>query len=492
MRKHFSILLLLAMGVILLFANLGNQFLWQDEAETATLAKNTLEYGFPRAFDGKNLINPVIRTGYGEDYGWRYHPWGQFYITALSLKLFGITTFGARFLFALLGVANILLLYLLAYRLTGNKFVAFCSSFLMTFSVSYLLLMRQCRYYAPAVFLVLCVLIFYLKFKETGSWKNILAMATAFISLGYTVHGMFVPVFAAIGLHYLLFSFKKETFPKMCLAGVGIVLFIVPWFLYSNSLTHAAAVSLGRMGDNLEFQVRMINKFIFPIVFFGIVYLIRVIWKRKFAVNITSKEKEALTLIGMVVLCSICAFCFAEERNFRYLVFLMPLFAIIEGIILLRLVKLKSILLVLFLVISVMTGIFNMGTPNFYFPKYLYEITHDYNGPIEGIVKFLNKNAEAGDTVKIIYGDLPLMFYTDLIVDNSNVYDDAHMPRFIVFRRGWHETLDNDYYTKIKKTHKKHVLDYPDITWENRPGDMGYHKFATDKEAPGVIVFERE
>jgi hypothetical protein len=66
------------------------------------------------------------------------------------------------------------------------------------------------------------------------------------------------------------------------------------------------------------------------------------------------------------------------------------------------------------------------------------------------------------------------------------------MPRWIVFRRGWHEQLGNSYYTKVQKTYKKHVLDYPDIQYENRPGDLGYHKFSTDKEAPGVIVFEKK
>ncbi len=39
---------------------------------------------------------------------------------------------------------------------------------------------------------------------------------------------------------------------------------------------------------------------------------------------------------------------------------------------------------------------------------YLYEITHHYYGPIDGIVKFLNKNARPGDTVAITYEDLPL------------------------------------------------------------------------------------
>jgi hypothetical protein len=158
--------------------------------------------------------------------------------------------------------------------------------------------------------------------------------------------------------------------------------------------------------------------------------------------------------------------------------------------ILLRLWHWNRMIMVAFVSISLLTGVFNMGRMEFYLPKYLYEITHDYEGPIKGISTFLNANADAGDTVKIIYGDMPIMFYTDLKVDNSGIYDDDHMPEWIVFRGSWNESLDSKYYKKVQATYRKHVLDYPDIKWENRPGDLGYHKFWTVKDAPGVIIFE--
>ena len=52
------LLLFLALGAALLLANLGNGCLWQDEAETAVLGKNILRFGYPRAFDGVNRLNP--------------------------------------------------------------------------------------------------------------------------------------------------------------------------------------------------------------------------------------------------------------------------------------------------------------------------------------------------------------------------------------------------------------------------------------------------
>ena len=495
MSKHVPILIILAVCSVLLFANLGNQYLWQDEAETAVLAKNTLQFGFPKAFDGKNTVNPRIgeyySVGFGDNYTWLYHPWIQFYITAFSFFLFGASTFTARLPFALIGVINVLMLYLLALRITKERFLANCAALLVTFSVPYLLFMRQCRYYAPAVFFVLFILLFYSRLRDKGLWRDAVCLALGFIGLGYTVHGMFVPVFAALVLHYFLFACNKKTilpFVLVCIVALGAV---VPWFLKSESMGHTAAMSLEKISRNLEFQIRMVNKYIFPMIFFGSIYPIWVIWKRKFKLNLTPEEKKTLPLVIMIILVSIAAFCFVEQRHLRYLVYFIPLLAIVEAMILLRLAKFNRILLVAFLTVSVVTGVFNMGYANFLFPKYIYEITHDYDGPIEGVVKFLNENAKDGDEVKMIYGDHGLIFYTDLTVDNSWVYDDVHMPEWIVFRRGWHEQLDNDYYTKVKAEYKKHVLDYPDIRYENRPGDLGYHKFATDKEAPGVIVFER-
>lgn len=47
-------------------------------------------------------------------------------------------------------------------------------------------------------------------------------------------------------------------------------------------------------------------------------------------------------------------------------------------------------------------------------PDFLYELTHDFDGPIEGIVKFLDENGSENDIVAVTYGDMPLKFYTEM------------------------------------------------------------------------------
>jgi 4-amino-4-deoxy-L-arabinose transferase-like glycosyltransferase len=158
----------------LLFFNLGNQYLWQDEADCAVLGVNILRYGFPRCFDGKNLVPSDV--GYGKNYLWIFLPWLQNYLAAASFALLGKPSpcaqglgkynFTARFPFALLGLGSILLTYLLALRLFGNRRIAQISILLLSLSIPYLLHIRQCRYYAPVIFFTLWSLIAYLRFIE--------------------------------------------------------------------------------------------------------------------------------------------------------------------------------------------------------------------------------------------------------------------------------------------------------------------------------------
>ena len=56
-RLFSPIMIILALAAFLLLFGLDNRPFWQDEAETAGLAKNVLKYGVPRAYDGVNIIS---------------------------------------------------------------------------------------------------------------------------------------------------------------------------------------------------------------------------------------------------------------------------------------------------------------------------------------------------------------------------------------------------------------------------------------------------
>jgi hypothetical protein len=128
---------------------------------------------------------------------------------------------------------------------------------------------------------------------------------------------------------------------------------------------------------------------------------------------------------------------------------------------------------------------------------YLYEITHDYDGPCEGIVRYLNEHGSDNDIVAINYGDLPLKFYTKMRVVGGLTGEDlspAVNARWIVIRK-----YDVSYDRQVLKyllshtdwrKYRKIILNYPDITWENRE-DPFAHRFRTCTDENKVIIYER-
>ena len=148
-RKNIWLVVILFGAGVLLFTNLGNQYLWMDEAETAILARSILKTGFPYAWDGRNLM---MVGGSGAEFNrwslWMLHPWLQNYITSLSFMIFGENTLSARAPFALLAWFTVFFLYLLTYRITSNRGIALLAAFLLAISIPFVLYMRQCRYYA--------------------------------------------------------------------------------------------------------------------------------------------------------------------------------------------------------------------------------------------------------------------------------------------------------------------------------------------------------
>ena len=125
---YSSLLIILALGAFLLLFHLDHRPFWQDEAETACLAKNVFKYGVPRAYDGVNLISQEQGHEYDQDYLWRWSPWLQIYVAAAAFKIGGLTTYAGRLPFAILGIACIFLAYQLVNRHFCDRAWAFMAA----------------------------------------------------------------------------------------------------------------------------------------------------------------------------------------------------------------------------------------------------------------------------------------------------------------------------------------------------------------------------
>jgi hypothetical protein len=204
LRSRFVWLLLLA-GIVLLFADLSDVYLWQDEAETAVIARHVLTYGLPLSTDGRDWVqqSSVVFQEFNHDYIWTYHPWLQYLLTAGSFAVLGVTTSAARFPFVLTGLLTLLASYYFVSRWVHDSLTAPVAGLLLLLCVPFILLVRQCRYFAPSALFTLLTLDSYLWLRSDKPWAVPYFVLSA-VLLFHSFYGAFFPTLAALAVHMLL------------------------------------------------------------------------------------------------------------------------------------------------------------------------------------------------------------------------------------------------------------------------------------------------
>jgi 4-amino-4-deoxy-L-arabinose transferase-like glycosyltransferase len=226
--------LILAFAFFLLFYHLDNHLLWGDESETAMLAKNVMQFGVPRTFDGTNYILLHGRRDENRAHIWIWSPWMQDYIAAGSFALFGQTTWAARAPFALVGWCCLVALALVAHEIYRSHWVTLASVVLLGTSEVFLLHARQCRYYPISVFgEILLVYGIYQLFnqKRRGIWLAAFALVLQFYS-NYIFTAANLP--ALFVLAWMLRKQGRRAALRVA-AVAGIVLVAaLPWLVYAR------------------------------------------------------------------------------------------------------------------------------------------------------------------------------------------------------------------------------------------------------------------
>jgi len=174
---------------------------------------------------------------------------------------------------------------------------------------------------------------------------------------------------------------------------------------------------------------------------------------------------------------------------FRYLALLIPLGAIVSAWMLSYIWKFSkpgAVILALFALLM------------FDLHKHIYEITHDFDGPIEGIVKFPDKNASKSDIVAMTYGDLSVKFYTGLKVvagERAGELDMIPRAKWVIIRK--YTVYRNDEKARQEilrrinlKDYDRITIDYPDTCFENRE-NWRLRYFATQKDEDRVVILRR-
>ena len=488
-------LFLLAIGIIaalMLFANLGNQYLWQDEAQTALISKTILSEGVPRGYDGLNFFSQELGANYGENYIWKWHPWLPFYVLAGFFKLFGISTFVARLPFALMGLGTILLTYHFGRDLFNDRRVGAAAAVLLTFSVPFLLLAKQCRYYSPAIFFSLLGMYGYLMVLKGKRYGSIVFFLSA-VLLFHTNFIYCATMLLATSVHVLLFY--RGRLPRIYLLSLGIVVVNIPWIIWFSSAEYGRATELSLNFRGLTFARYFLfdmGRYVFTPFLLIVPLLIagfNRIKARAFFPRRTELLKELLLPVFFIVTTLATLSIVSPAPFFRYLGPIIPPLMIVAALIIASAMNIHIIAGV------VITAALILLNP---VPRYLYELTHDYDGPLEGIARYLNKFGSKDDTVAITYGDLPIKFYTPMRVVGGLTGEDLRpgveadwiiMRRYVIstkdaaVRRHLAQNVDWRRYQKI-------TIDYPEIPFENRE-TPSEHKYRTEKDAERVVIYKR-
>ena len=488
-KTEFAFLaVLLCIASFLLLWNIDNQYLWQDEAETANISRTILTYGIPMGYDGKNFFSQVGSSGYNENYVWILDPWLPFFLVAFFFKMFGVNTFAARLPFVLFGIAVVLLTYFFSKSLLKSRRVASIAAFLLTVSVPFLILSRQCRYYSLVIFFSLLGLYGYIKYIE-GKRKSGITFLISSIFLFHSNYVFCAILLVTVFVHSLLCH--RHKFRNIVFLCLAVTVINAPWILcfaglpiFNLQVGNSHNYSLIYIGKYFLFIV----KYIFPPVLIVILLISWGVDRRKsksLPLKRHNKIKPLILLLLFIVFTVVTFSLLSSVIALRYLGPLIPIFCILMAVIIEYSMKLH---------VSISVGILAFLIITSPFVDFLYEITHDYDGPIEGIVKYLNKNAKDDDTVLITYGDAPLKFYTDLRVIGGRTDEDltpAYEADWIILRKYWFFSRLSDLVQHVPiADYEKIVINYPDTQWENRES-LEWHHFRTVENEDRVILYHK-
>lgn len=488
---RLALLFLLLLSGAMLLTNLGNHYLWQDEAQTALLSRSIVETGIPHGTDGTNFFSQELGVEYGEGYVWRWHTWLSFYAVAGSFILLDESAFSARLPFSLAGIATVLLCYQTGLALWRDRRAAFAGAAMLALCVPFCILSRQCRYYSLAALLSLLALAAYARLGPRTRRPAWLLFAAALL-LFHTHYIYCATLLASILLHALLF--ERERLRTTLLVSAGVTILSAPWIVWLSSVELGGdylnrLVSPSHLADTaLQYAALTLQYFFF----WGGFLLIPVFLMLERRVRGRRPEGSPPDVVNAVWLLAI--YCgvnlilltlLAPGVYVRYLAPLAaPLFLLI-GLLVGQLMARSMLAAVAVVVLWLASG--SIG-------DFLYELTHDYDGPIEGIVKHLQQHARPGERVAIVYGDMPLKFYTDLRVIGGltgESLEDEHAAEWIVLRPHNVASISREVRRKINSfvtpAHRCRKLPYPDIPFENRE-DPRSHRFRTVEKARRVIV----
>ena len=222
-NKRVLAALFLALAGFMFFWGIGKYALWDDETMTSLAAMGVIQTGDTSAVHGQNIT--AYRAGILlKDLHDRSTPPLSAYLCASSIKLLGPSSFSARLPFAILGFLLMIWAVFLIYRSSISALESAIWYLAISGNISLFLFMRQCRYYAPAVFMTVLVTTAYLRWRRDN--RGLLLIAPLIVLLFASNYMVCAAVILCLIVDYLIWKRREVglNFKDVFVAGliVGI------------------------------------------------------------------------------------------------------------------------------------------------------------------------------------------------------------------------------------------------------------------------------
>jgi hypothetical protein len=532
LRKSWPLLAAAAIGAVLLFANVGSDYLWADEGDTAVLASNIAKFGLPRAWDGSTFMDSDFGARVNRDLVMVSSPWLQYYVTAASFLVFGENTFAARFPFAVAGWLTLLMAGMLVARATSDWRAVICTSVLTISSVQFLLFCRQARYYAFAM-LFSCLLIDSFLRMRSASRAVVFGIAAVLLFHTHPI-GLFVVV-ALGGLTLIHPSFKPQR-RWFWIVLPGILALTLPWFALAHSGYTENAVLVPSLRD---FFIRLAQYLIecasvSSLIGVTLLWLAALLMRNRPGRIPLGQSETQLLLAILSVLVAYAVVMAATQRTaalwvtgIRYTSAVIPLLAIAAGILIVNVTRRRifGVLALLILLAFTKLGQITPWTlwadknPNpenkivavhapllavdAFLPRedllFVRDLWRKNVGTVGKCVQLLQQYANRNDLIITNYESEPLYFYTKLpqgmkIMRQDPIYEAAKnhgLPdyvfgvdhaRWVAWRFNWDDYLGIRW-TDVTRDFSLEggqivdIAEIPETGWENRE-NIHFHRFS--------------
>ena len=530
--KYFPLFFLIVYSTPMIFLGLSDSVLQVDEGADTFITTTILKFGFPMHSDGINssMLFADVHNGL-----FVYRPWFSYYAQALSLSVIGQTTFAARLPFALIGVFSVIFFYRFSLKFTGRPFIAFLAAFLLASSIPTLVYFRTARYVGIPILLTVLLLNFYIDIYKNKKW-NPFPLTIVSIIFFHTMYVEFAGMIAGVLIHF--FIHIKETLPenrKRALWAASITgVFCIPWFIFISPVFSHVSQHLESTSTLIDpswqgFPKRFfgflfqINNYIFPFILLPLLFLRRL--------QPFSKQTSLLLLCSLTMLITALPHSMPLQQ---YIISSFPLLFLLLAILLTSIFPKYPLLQSLLAALLITTNLIHVGPliplkalvkdrPEWFqkspylkntfnslmreikfrsvYFDYIYEISHDYRGPLDEIVAFFKVNGKPGESCYIDNEPESLVYYTRMKVIRRDHIKAQDAPDWIVLRGDYRESVKDNSSSKIARNLRAILSKHPYSKIElnspamrvNNTYDIQIHLFRSPSSAntDKVTIYKR-